>query len=172
MMKKQLKIWTIHSVIVLPILVFTLITSQPSKSGTNEDEVAVANWQVYSACNDALNHDEEDKRKVSNFVCRILTDMIYEQNNYHESYITYFEKEGYPDAIRFADAYSITGCDISGLEFMDLIQHYIDYMNKNEDEMEKSFYWTIESALEPYCMKLMDRSIDYYLDDEDGRRKS
>ena len=171
-MKKQLKIWTIHSVIVLPILVFTLTISQPCESGINEDEVAVANWQVYNACNDALNQEDDGKKDAANFVCRILTDMVYEQNNYHQSYITYFQKEGYPDAIKFADAYSVTGCDISGLEFKDLIHHYIDYMNMNEDEMDRSFFWTIESALRPYCMKLIDRSIDYYLDDEDGRRKS
>ena len=171
-MKKQLKIWTIHSVIVLPILVFTLITSQPSKSGTNEDEVAVANWQVYNACNDALNQEDDGKKDAANFVCRILTDMVYEQNNYHQSYITYFQKEGYPDAIRFADGYSVTGCDISELNFEGLINLYIDYMDNNEDEMDRSFYWTIESALKPYCVKLIDRSIDYYLDDEDGRRKS
>jgi len=53
-MRRQITIWAIHSVIVLPILVFTLITSQPSKSGTNEDEVAVANWQVYSTSLEAV----------------------------------------------------------------------------------------------------------------------
>jgi len=171
-MKKQLKVWTVHSVIVLPIMVFALTIPQPSKSGTNEDEVAVANWQVYNACNDALNQEDDGKKDAANFVCRILTDMIYEQNNYHQSYITYFQKEGYPDAIRFADAYSVTGCDISELNFEGLINLYIDYMDNNEDEMDRSFYWTIESALKPYCVKLIDRSIDYYLDDEDGRRKS
>ena len=171
-MQRIINLTAIHSLIALPILVFTLITSQPSKSGTNEDEVAVANWQVYNACSDALNQEDDGKKDAANFVCRILTDMVYEQNNYHQSYITYFQKEGYPDAIRFADAYSVTGCDISELNFEGLINLYIDYMDNNEDEMDRSFYWTIESALKPYCVKLIDRSIDYYLDDEDGRRKS
>jgi len=171
-MQRIINLTAIHSLIALPILVFTLITSQPSESGTNEDEVAVANWQVYNACNDALNQEDDGKKDAANFVCRILTDMVYEQNNYHQSYITYFQKEGYPDAIRFADAYSVTGCDISELNFEGLINLYIDYMDNNEDEMDRSFYWTIESALKPYCVKLIDRSIDYYLDDEDGRRKS
>jgi len=38
---------------------------------------------------------------------------------------------------------------------------------------ELPIQWELfESALKPYFMKLIDRSIDYYLDDEDGRRKS
>ena len=167
-MKRLINLTAIHSLIALPILVILLI-SQPSES---TEEKGIANWQVHSACKDALEHEDDSVRKTANFVCRILTDMIYEANYYHEGYINYFTDEGWEDAVKFAEVYSITGCDISELEFKEFAKLYVGYMDENEDKLEDSYYWTVELALKPYCQEMFNNSIKFHLDEYDGRRKS
>ena len=167
-MQRLINLTAIHSLIALPILAILLI-SQPSESA---EEKGIANWQVHSACKDALEHDDDSVRKTANFVCRILTDMIYEANYYHEGYINYFTDEGWEDAVKFAEVYSITGCDISELEFKEFAKLYVGYMDENEDKLEDSYFWTVELALRPYCEKLFNDSIKFHLDEYDGRRKS
>ena len=167
-MQRLINLTAIHSLIALPILAILLI-SQPSESA---EDKGIANWQVHSACKDALEHDDDSVRKTANFVCRILTDMIYEANFYHEGYINYFTDEGWEDAVKFAEVYSVTGCDISDLEFKEFAKLYVSYMDKNEDKLEDSYFWTVELALRPYCEKLFNDSIKFHLDEYDGRRKS
>ena len=167
-MQRLINLTAIHSLIALPILVITLI-SQPSGS---VEEKGIANWQVHSACKDALEHDDDSVRKTANFVCRILTDTIYEANYYHEGYINYFTDEGWEDAVKFAEVYSITGCDISELEFKEFAKLYVGYMDENEDKLEDSYFWTVELALRPYCQEMFNNSIKFHLDEYDGRRKS
>ena len=167
-MQRLINLTAIHSLIALPILVITLI-SQPSES---VEEKGIANWQVHSACKDALEHDDDSVRKTANFVCRILTDMIYEANYYHEGYINYFTDEGWEDAVKFAEVYSITGCDISELEFKEFAKLYVGYMDENEDKLEDSYFWTVELALRPYCEKVFNDSIKFHLDEYAGRRKT
>jgi len=167
-MQRLINLTAIHSLIALPILAILLI-SQPSESA---EEKGIANWQVHSACKDALEHDDDSVRKTANFVCRILTDMIYEANFYHEGYINYFTDEGWEDAVKFAEVYSVTGCDISELEFKEFAKLYVGYMDENEDKLEDSYFWTVELALRPYCEKLFNDSIKFHLDEYDGRRKS
>ena len=167
-MQRLINLTAIHSLIALPILAILLI-SQPSESA---EEKGIANWQVHSACKDALEHDDDSVRKTANFVCRILTDMIYEANFYHEGYINYFTDEGWEDAVKFAEVYSITGCDISELEFKEFAKLYVSYMDKNEDKLEDSYFWTVELALRPYCQEMFNNSIKFHLDEYDGRRKS
>ena len=104
-MKRLINLTAIHSLIALPILVILLI-SQPSES---TEEKGIANWQVHSACKDALEHEDDSVRKTANFVCRILTDMIYEANYYHEGYINYFTDEGWEDAVKFAESGKANG---------------------------------------------------------------
>ena len=168
-MHKQLFNTVIHSLIVLPTFILILIIPQPSES---VEEKGIANWQVHSACKDALEHDDDSVRKTANFVCRILTDMIYEANYYHEGYINYFTDEGWEDAVKFAEVYSITGCDISELEFKEFAKLYVGYMDENEDKLEDSYFWTVELALRPYCQEMFNNSIKFHLDEYDGRRKS
>jgi len=167
-MQRLINLTAIHSLIALPILAILLI-SQPSESA---EEKGIANWQVHSACKDALEHEDDSVRKTANFVCRILTDMIYEANFYHEGYINYFTDEGWEDAVKFAEVYSVTGCDISDLEFKEFAKLYVGYMDENEDKLEDSYFWTVELALRPYCEKLFNDSIKFHLDEYDGRRKS
>jgi hypothetical protein len=167
-MQRLINLTAIHSLIALPILAILLI-SQPSESA---EEKGIANWQVHSACKDALEHDDDSVRKTANFVCRILTDTIYEANFYNQGFINHFIDEGWEDAVKFAEVYSITGCDISELEFKEFAKLYVSYMDKNEDKLEDSYFWTVELALRPYCQEMFNNSIKFHLDEYDGRRKS
>ena len=167
-MQRLINLTAIHSLIALPILAILLI-SQPSESA---EEKGIANWQVHSACKDALEHDDDSVRKTANFVCRILTDMIYEANFYNQGFINHFTDEGWEDAVKFAEVYSITGCDISELEFKEFAKLYVGYMDENEDKLEDSYFWTVELALRPYCQEMFNNSIKFHLDEYDGRRKS
>ena len=167
-MQRLINLTAIHSLIALPILAILLI-SQPSESA---EEKGIANWQVHSACKDALEHEDDSVRKTANFVCRILTDTIYEANFYNQGFINHFIDEGWEDAVKFAEVYSITGCDISELEFKEFAKLYVGYMDENEDKLEDSYFWTVELALRPYCEKVFNDSIKFHLDEYDGRRKS
>ena len=167
-MQRLINLTAIHSLIALPILAILLI-SQPSESA---EEKGIANWQVHSACKDALEHEDDSVRKTANFVCRILTDMIYEANFYNQGFINHFTDEGWEDAVKFAEVYSITGCDISELEFKEFAKLYVGYMDENEDKLEDSYFWTVELALRPYCQEMFNNSIKFHLDEYDGRRKS
>ena len=167
-MQRLINLTAIHSLIALPILAMLLI-SQPSESA---EEKGIANWQVHSACKDALEHEDDSVRKTANFVCRILTDTIYEANFYNQGFINHFADEGWEDAVKFAEVYSITGCDISELEFKEFAKLYVGYMDENEDKLEDSYFWTVELALRPYCEELFNDSIKFHLDEYDGRRKS
>ena len=167
-MQRLINLTAIHSLIALPILAILLI-SQPSESA---EEKGIANWQVHSACKDALEHDDDSVRKTANFVCRILTDTIYEANFYNQGFINHFTDEGWEDAVKFAEVYSITGCDISELEFKEFAKLYVGFMDENEDKLEDSYFWTVELALRPYCEELFNDSIKFHLDEYDGRRKS
>ena len=167
-MQRLINLTAIHSLIALSILAILLI-SQPSES---LEEKGIANWQVHSACKDALEHEDDSVRKTANFVCRILTDTIYEANFYNQGFINHFIDEGWEEAVKFAEVYSITGCDISELEFKEFAKLYVSYMDKNEDKLEDSYFWTVELALRPYCEKLFNDSIKFHLDEYDGRRKS
>ena len=167
-MQRLINLTAIHSLIALPILAILLI-SQPSESA---EEKGIANWQVHSACKDALEHDDDSVRKTANFVCRILTDTIYEANFYNQGFINHFIDEGWEDAVKFAEVYSITGCDISELEFKEFAKLYVGYMDENEDKLEDSYFWTVELALRPYCQEMFNNSIKFHLDEYDGRRKS
>ena len=39
------------------------------------------------------------KKQMGQFVCRMAQDMIYEQNIYHNAYITFFEHKKYEEAL-------------------------------------------------------------------------
>ena len=59
-MHKQLFNTVIHCLIVLPTFILILIIPQPSES---VEEKGIANWQVHSACKDALEHEDDSVRK-------------------------------------------------------------------------------------------------------------
>jgi len=151
------------------LIILILIIPQPSES---LEVKGIANWQVHSACKDALEHEDDSVRKTANFVCRILTDTIYEANFYNQGFINHFIEEGWEEAVKFAEVYSVTGCDISELEFKEFAKLYVSYMDKNEDKLEDSYFWTVELALRPYCEKVFNDSIKFHLDEYDGRMKS
>ena len=72
-MKKQLKIQTIHSVIVLPILVFTLIIPQPSLSKS-----PLQIYRVWEPCDAYKSSEDDDEREIARIVCHLLIDTMYE----------------------------------------------------------------------------------------------
>ena len=39
-----------------------------------------------------------------------------------------------------------------------------DWFDNFEDELEDSFFWTLEQVLKPYCDELKDSSIEFHLD--------
>ena len=164
----KLTIKVLNLVLSLAIIL-TLLISMPTKS--SEDK-GVSNWQVYNACNNALHNEDDDVKEMSNFVCRILTDMVYEHNFYHQGFIKYFKEEGFLEPLEFAEVYSVTGCDISELEFKNFAELIVTYFNNHEDKLEQSFYWSIEDTLKPYCEKIKDRSIEFYLSEKEGTRRS
>ena len=72
-MKKQLKIWTLHSLIVLPILVFTLTIPQPSLS-----ESPLPIYKVYNACDTSVNSEDEKDREIAGWVCEMYMNALFE----------------------------------------------------------------------------------------------
>ena len=62
------------------------------------------------------------------------------------------------------NGYSVTGCDISELSRIDFTAMIIHYFDIFEDELEGSFFLTIEKVLKPYCDELKDASIEFHLD--------
>ena len=121
-MQKELTLIAIHSMIVVPILVFSLATAQPSNNfplpegnPLLSDPTGISNFQVHSACNDAVNSDNEVARKMGQFVCRMTQDMAYEHNNYHQYFVRYFTEKEMEEGLYYIEGYSVTGCDISEL---------------------------------------------------------
>ena len=76
------------------------------------------------------------------------------------------------EPLELMKVYSITGCDINDMKFLELKHMYIDYIDQNEDQLEKSFFRTLTDVLEPYCQKIFDSSIPFYLDEGKNRRQT
>ena len=74
--------------------------------------------------------------------------------------------------LELLNVYSMTGCDINQMEYLDMKYMYIKYIENNEDELNGSFFRTMTYVLEPYCDKLKDASIDFHLNENDDRRRT
>ena len=176
-MLKQLFNTLTYRLIFTPIFMLQLVISPPLKSlesdsfERNPEVVAIANWQVWKACKVSLDKEEEN-REISGYICRIIFDSVYEANQYHTLYVDFFEEEQMEEPLELMKVYSITGCDINDMKFLELKHMYIDYIDQNEDQLEKSFFRTLTDVLEPYCQKIFDSSIPFYLDEGKSRRKS
>ena len=167
-MKKQLKIWTIYSVIVLPILVFALTISQPSLS-----KPPLPIYMVWEPCEAYKNSEDDDEREIAGIVCHLLINTMYESYYYHWSFTEHHKDEGDAHLVAMAEIYSPYGCDIKGLSKADFITMFISYVSKHPGEMEDSFFHTISNITRPYCAELEKASNpEFFLDEEDGRRKS
>ncbi len=176
-MHKQLFNTLTQCLIFTPIFMLPLLISPPLKSLESDsferkpELVAIANWQVWRACKVSLDKEEEN-RELSGYICRIIFDSVYEANQYHRLYVNFFKEEQMEEPLEVMEVYSITGCDINDMEYLELKHMYIDYIDHNEDQLEKSFFRTLTDVLEPYCQKIFDSSIPFYLDEDKNRRQT
>ena len=166
-----------HCLILTPIFMMPLLISPPLKSlevdqiERDPAVVAIANWQVFNSCSASLDQENEN-REVSGYICRLLFDGVYETNQYHTLFTDYFKEKDMGKELHLMEVYSVTGCDINEMEFTDMRGMYIDYIEKNEEVLGKSFYRTMTYVLEPYCDKLRDASIEFHLEENEERRIS
>ena len=176
-MTKTIKNILFHCLILTPIFMMPLLISPPLKS-LEADQierdpavVAIANWQVFNSCSASLDEDHENK-EIAGYICQLLFDGVYEANQYHTLFTDYFKEKDMGKELHLMEVYSVTGCDINEMEFTDMRGMYIDYIEKNEEVLGKSFYRTMTYVLEPYCDELRDASIEFHLEENEDRRIS
>ena len=160
--------------IITPIMMLNVANTEDLESDEIErdpDVVAISNWQVFSSCKDSLD-EEEKNREIAGYICRLMFDGVYEANQYHTMFTEYFKDEEMMYELELMHGYSVTGCDINEMEYIDMKYMYIDYMENNEDVLYRSFFRTMNYVLEPYCDKLEDASIEFHLDENDDRRRT
>ena len=98
---------------------------------------------------------------------------MYEQNDYEQKIQSVFRsKGGLDEQLELLSVISVTGCDISELSRSDFSGYIITFGLYNEEELNESFFWNLEAILSPYCNQLKDSSVDFYLDENEERRKT
>tara|TARA_B100000029_G_C17541794_1_gene946997 strand:- start:1183 stop:1755 length:573 start_codon:yes stop_codon:yes gene_type:complete len=130
---------------------------------------------VYTVCNDSLNGDDPEYRELARALCDFYLRAINESFYYHRSFTEFFKREGDEEAdyiVELANIYNPFGCDIKELDNDKFIELIIRYSDKHPDELEDSFYFTLRKITEPYCIEMINKKTEYYLDEYDGRRKS
>ena len=183
-MQRLINLTAIHSLIALPILVILLISptshghsgttllrlpqiSSILKSDNNallSEPSGISNWQVHGACRDAIKGTSPEAKSLGQFVCRMVQDMVYEQNIYHQYFINYFTEKNMEEPLYIINGYSVTGCDVSELDRANFTAMIIQYFDYFEDELEDSFFWTLAQVLKPYCDELKDAAVEFHLD--------
>ena len=162
-------VWIITSIMMLNVANTKNLESD--EFVRDPELVAISNWQVFSSCKDSID-EEEENREIAGYICRMMFDGVYEANQYHTMFTEYFEEQGRDRELELMNYYSMTGCDINEMEYVDMKYMYMDYIDNNEDELGKSFYRTMYSVLQPYCDKLKDASIEFHLDENENRRRT
>ena len=103
-MQKAIHTMLITVWIITPIMMVNVANTEPNNSESENDEKefsnplladpsGIENWQVHSACRSAMYAEDATEKQMGQFVCRMAQDMIYEQNIYHNAYITFFEHD-------------------------------------------------------------------------------
>ena len=160
--------------IITPIMMLNVANTKNLESDEfvrDPELVAISNWQVFSSCKDSIDEEEENK-EIAGYICRMMFDGVYEANQYHTLITEYFEEHGRDRELELMNYYSMTGCDINEMKYVDMKYMYMDYIDNNEDELGKSFYRTMYSVLQPYCDEMKDASIEFHLDDNGDRRRT
>ena len=160
--------------IITPIMILNVANTKNLESDEfvrDPELVAISNWQVFSSCKDSIDEEEENK-EIAGYICRMMFDGVYEANQYHTLFTEYFEEHGRDRELELMNYYSMTGCDINEMKYVDMKYMYMDYIDNNEDELGKSFYRTMYSVLQPYCDEMKDASIEFHLDDNGDRRRT
>ena len=144
--------------------------------GLNVEPTVISTLQVFMICEDAMYTENSDGTKeLAEFMCRMMQDMAYSQNEYHNYFIRYFTQEKSEEGLYYLGGYSVTGCDISELSRRDFNWHIYSFGAKNRDNeqtMRESFYWNLEKIVKPYCDEMKDASIEFHLDENDDRRRT
>ena len=160
--------------IITPIMMLNVANTKNLESDEfvrDPELVAISNWQVFSSCKDSIDEEEENK-DIAGYICRMMFDGVYEANQYHTLFTEYFEEHGRDRELELMNYYSMTGCDINEMKYVDMKYMYMDYIDNNEDELGKSFYRTMYSVLQPYCDEMKDASKDNHLDENDDRSRT
>ena len=144
--------------------------------GLNVEPTAISTLQVFMICEDAMHTENSDGTKeLAEFMCRMMQDMAYTQNEYHNYFIRYFTEEKSEEGLYYLGGYSVTGCDISELDRNDFADYIYSFGAKNSDNeqaMRESFFWNLEKIVKPYCDEMKDASIEFHLDENDDRRRT
>ena len=153
---------------------YFLNVNERTFEGLKVEPTVVSTLQVFMICEDAMYTENSDGTKeLAEFMCRMMQDMAYTQNEYHNYFIRYFTEEKSEAGLYYLGGYSVTGCDISELnrrEFNHLIYRF--GINNNEKTMRESFFWNLEKIVKPYCDDMKDASVELHLDENDDRRIS
>ena len=153
---------------------YFLNANERTFEGLKVEPTVVSTLQVFMICEDAMYTENSDGTKeLAEFMCRMMQDMAYSQNEYHNYFIRYFTENKSEEGLYYLGGYSVTGCDISELnrrEFNRLIYRF--GLNNNEQTMRESFYWNLEKIVKPYCDEMKDASVEFHLEENEDRRIS
>ena len=153
---------------------YFLNVNERTFEGLKVEPTVISTLQVFMICEDAMYTENSDGTKeLAEFMCRMMQDMAYSQNEYHNYFIRYFTEEKSEEGLYYLGGYSVTGCYISELnrrEFNRLIYRF--GLNNNEQTMRESFFWNLEKIVKPYCDDMKDASVEFHLDENDERRIS
>ena len=153
---------------------YFLNANERTFEGLSVEPTAISTLQVFMICEDAMYTENSDGTKeLAEFLCRTMQDMAYTQNEYHNYFIRYFTENKSEEGLYYLGGYSVTGCDISELDRNDFADYIYSFGAKNSEQtMRESFFWNLEAILSPYCNQLKDSSVEFYLDENEDRRRT
>ena len=153
---------------------YFLNANERTFEGLKVEPTVVSTLQVFMICEDAMYTENSDGTKeLAEFMCRMMQDMAYSQNEYHNYFIRYFTEEKSEEGLYYLGGYSVTGCDISELDRNDFADYIYSFGAKNSEQtMRESFFWNLEKIVEPYCDKLEDAAVEFHLEENEDRRIS
>ena len=153
---------------------YFLNVNERTFEGLKVEPTVISTLQVFMICEDAMYTENSDGTKeLAEFMCRMMQDMAYSQNEYHNYFIRYFTEEKNEEGLYYLGGYSVTGCDISELDRNDFADYIYSFGAKNSEQtMRESFFWNLEKIVKPYCDRKKDASVEFHLDENEERRKT
>ena len=153
---------------------YFLNVNERTFEGLKVEPTVISTLQVFMICEDAMYTENSDGTKeLAEFMCRMMQDMAYTQNEYHIYFIRYFTENKSEEGLYYLGGYSVTGCDISELDRNDFADYIYSFGAKNSEQtMRESFFWNLEKIVEPYCDKLEDAAVEFHLEENEDRRIS
>ena len=153
---------------------YFLNINEKTFEGLKVEPTTISTLQVFMICEDAMYTENSDGTKeLAEFMCRMMQDMAYSQNEYHNNFIRYFTENKSEEGLYYLGGYSVTGCDISELDRNDFADYIYSFGAKNSEQtMRESFFWNLEKIVKPYCDEMKDASVEFHLDENEERRKT